>query len=176
VTIPVDVKGKYLINIKDVYTTDNSWRIDHWNQLTQAYKKAPHFDVYEARFKELYLKDDERNLSQINFKFISHVNDLLNIVTPIRWGMEFETPIEKSERLLSICKQLNATTYISGAAAKDYLNVSLFERNDITVEWADYSNYPEYAQLHPPFTHEVSVLDLLFHEGQNAKQFLKAHL
>ena len=48
-----------------------------------------------------------------------------------------------------------------------------FEKADIMVEFIDYLNYPEYNQLHPPFCHEVSVLDLLLCEGSNAKDYMK---
>jgi hypothetical protein len=33
----------------------------------------------------------------------------------------------------------------------------------------DYTGYPEYAQLYPPFTHQVSVLDLLVNAGPAAR-------
>ena len=38
----------------------------------------------------------------------------------------------------------------------------------------DYSGYPEYPQLHPPFEHEVTVLDLLFNTGADAPRFMKS--
>ena len=81
---------------------------------------------------------------------------------------------EKTEKLLNICKQANATEYISGPAAKNYLNKSLFEKENIKVTWMDYSNYPEYNQLYPPFEHGVSILDLIFNEGENATKFMKS--
>lgn len=45
---------------------------------------------------------------------------------------------------------------------------------DINVEWMDYSGYPEYAQLHSPFEHGVTILDLIFNEGPNATKFMKS--
>jgi hypothetical protein len=38
----------------------------------------------------------------------------------------------------------------------------------------DYSGYPEYAQLYPPFEHAVTVLDLLFHIGPDAPRYMKS--
>ena len=38
----------------------------------------------------------------------------------------------------------------------------------------DYSNYPEYNQLYPPFEHGVTILDLIFNEGSNATKFMKS--
>ena len=175
-TIPVDVKGQYLANIEDISTADNNWRKQHWNQLTDTYRKAPFFASLETFFKDLYLQDDERNLSRINSKFIFEINNLLNITTPIRWSREFDTPAEKTERLLQICKSLGASTYLSGPAAKDYLDVALFQQHNISVEWADYSGYASYDQHYPPFEHGVSIVDLLFHEGPNAIHYLKDKL
>ncbi len=40
----------------------------------------------------------------------------------------------------------------------------------------DYGGYPEYPQLHPPFVHEVTVLDLLFNTGPDAPGYMKAAL
>ena len=50
-----------------------------------------------------------------------------------------------------------------------------FASNQIKLEWMDYSGYKTYNQLHPPFKHEVSIIDLIFNEGANAKKFLKSY-
>lgn len=173
-SIPVEVKGQYLINIKDVRTAGTDWRLNHWRQIEEAYKKAPYFEWLAPGLKDLYVNDTEQRLSAINHKFIRLINSLLNIDTPIRWSMEFDAPAaDKSERLVNICKVLQADEYISGVAAKDYLQESLFHRNDIQVRWTDYSNFPEYKQLYDSFEHSVSVIDLLFNEGPASSDFLK---
>jgi hypothetical protein len=38
----------------------------------------------------------------------------------------------------------------------------------------DYSGYPEYPQLYPPFVHEVSIIDLIFNTGPNASKYMKS--
>jgi hypothetical protein len=67
---------------------------------------------------------------------------------------------------------LGATRYLSGPAAKSYLDVSLFQQAGIEVEWMDYTGYPIYNQLFGEFAHGVTVLDLIFNEGNNAKKYL----
>ncbi len=172
-TIPVDSKNNYSIKIKDVKTSNNEWRVDHFNALTEAYKKAPYFEKYIGDFQKIYLNDNDQTLSSINRKFIEHINSLIGIETPLHWSMDFSCTGRKTEKLLEICLQLNATEYISGPSAKNYLDVSLFAEKDITVRWADYSNYLTYNQLHPPFEHQVSIIDLIFNEGPNSIKFLK---
>ena len=100
--------------------------------------------------------------------------DILGVTTPLAWSRSFPlTDAGKSERLLSICLGTGATTYVSGPAAAGYLDVALFEQNGLTVEWFDYDGYPEYAQLHTPFVHEVSIVDLLFNTGPDALKYLE---
>ena len=79
---------------------------------------------------------------------------------------------DKNERLLEAIEKLNGTHYISGLAAQSYMDMDAFAAKNITVQWMDYQNYPEYHQQHPPFSHGVSVVDLIFNEGANSKNFL----
>jgi hypothetical protein len=172
-SIPVNVKGQFTVCIKDVSTAGSDWRLDHWRQISSAYSKSAFFKSLAHHFEKLYLQDDEENLSAINLKFINLINSLLNITTPIRWSTEFDTPDEKMERLIHICKCLQADEYVSGAAAKTYLDVEKFQKNGIMVKWADYANYPVYNQLYEPFEHGVSIIDLLFNEGTQIHHLLK---
>ena len=63
---------------------------------------------------------------------------------------------------------------MSGPAAKDYIRENLFAEEGIALEWMDYSGYPEYAQTLQQFEHGVSVLDLIFHKGPEAKNYMKS--
>jgi glutaredoxin-related protein len=81
---------------------------------------------------------------------------------------------EKTERLVNLCLDAKADEYISGPSAKTYLDISLFSEANIKVSWMDYSNYPVYPQLHLPFEHGVSILDLIFNQGPNATHYMKS--
>ena len=173
-TIPVDVKGKYHQKIHDTKISDISWNKKHWNIIKNNYKKALHFNDYKDLFEELYLKCNALYLSEINFKFIQAINKILNIKTKIRWSSEFCMENGKTEKLIGICKSCHANIYLSGPSAKEYLDVSLFEKEGIIVEWMEYLNYKEYDQLFPPFEHKVSILDLIFNVGPSAKKYMKS--
>ena len=58
-------------------------------------------------------------------------------------------------------------------AAKEYFDVGLFERAGVRVRWMEYAGYPEYPQLHGPFEHAVTALDLLFMTGPAAGSYLE---
>ena len=142
--------------------------------LEYHYGKAPAFKEYKDPFEEFYLNNTEEYLSQINYKLINIVNEILGIQTKISWSTDYDLIEGKTARLVNLVQQAGGSEYISGPAAQDYLEEDLFEKENIKVVWMDYSGYPEYNQLFPPFEHGVTVLDLIFNEGANAIKFMKS--
>jgi hypothetical protein len=172
-TIPVEVSGRYEQRIRDVVIAERTWADTHWRTLMLHYRRAASFDDYAAVLERLYQEARSASLSEINEHFLAGICHALGIHTPLRRSNEFEISGDRSERLLSICRQLDATVYVSGPAARDYLDETLFEAHGIAVEWMDYSGYAEYRQLFPPFDHQVSIVDLLLNEGRRSRQFMK---
>ena len=167
-TIPVEMKGKYDQAVKDTRISDPSWREKHWKSLRHAYSRAPCFSQFEARIEEVYQAASDELLSQINHRFLTAICGILGIGTKITWSMDYVVSGRKSELLVDLCRQAGATEYLSGPTARTYLDTSLFEEAGIDVIWMDYDGYPEYDQLHPPFDHHVTILDLIFHTGTKA--------
>ncbi|GJL86229.1 MAG: hypothetical protein DHS20C02_20040 [Micavibrio sp.] len=174
-TIPIQ-NNKLETKIKETVTAKNGWEKKHWRTIQQSYAKAPYFKEFFQDFEEIYLNMDEEYLSKINYTFIVAINKILNINTNLHWSSDFKLPDDRNERLISICKSLNADVYVSGPAAKDYLDESLFAAENIDVEWMDYSGYPEHEQLFPPFEHAVTVLDLIFNTGPEATKYMKTFI
>lgn len=172
-TIPV-VQENQFQKISEIKINELSWAKNHWKTISQSYAKAAFFKEYKDVFEDLYLGCNEEYLSDVNYRFITAVNKILGINTVIRKSSEFKLVDGQTEKLLNICKQCNADTYLSGPAAKDYFDENLATQENIKVEWMDYSGYPEYNQLYPPFEHGVSILDLIFNEGPNAKNYMKS--
>lgn len=161
--------------INETKITDPKWNVNHWKSIAQSYAKAPCYKVYKDELESLYNAAARfEYISDINRHFIDAICSMLGIRTKIRDSREFVLAEGKSERLLALCQELGATTYLSGPAAKDYLDESIFVEAGIAVEWMDYSGYEEYHQLFPPFEHGVSVIDLILNEGENAKNFIKS--
>ncbi len=173
-TVPVDVKGKYFQKINETLISDKGWAKIHWDTIKHNYAKSRYFDMYKDLFEELYLGCEEEYLSKVNYRFLKAVCGILNITTPLRWSSEFTLLEERTERLVDICKQLGATEYYSGPAAKAYMNEELFGNEGIKVHYFDYSGYPEYTQMHGQFTHAVSIIDLIFNEGPDSTKFMKS--
>jgi hypothetical protein len=164
-SIPVSV-ANLSTPINAVTIADPDWAGNHWKRLLAHYSAARHFQEYRELFENLYLGCTDRHLSRINYRFIKAICEILQIHTRISWSTDYQLEGTRSEKLVSLCRQAGAGEYLSGPAAKAYLDERLFNASNIEVRWIDYTGYPVYRQLFcPPFIHEVSIIDLIFAEG-----------
>ncbi len=173
-TIPVASKGRYHQRIDEVEVEDTGWAKRHWRTLVQHYTAAPCFSTVRERVEPLFLEGEATRLTEINRRLLNGLCTVLGIRTPITRDTDYELRGARSERLLALCLQARATHYLSGPSARSYLEEERFAEHEIQVEWMDYSGYPRYPQLHPPFEHGVSVLDLLFNTGGEAPSYMKS--
>lgn len=145
----------------------------HWQTFRQNYARTAHLDycreALEPVFEELAT---ERMLAAANMRLVGAACEMLDIRTLIRDVREYVLEGDRNERLVSLCRQAGATTYLSGVAAKAYLDEGLFADAGISLEWMTYEGYTEYPQPHPPFNHHVSILDLLASTGPGAPSYL----
>ena len=172
-TIPVEVKGKFVQRIDETVIVDRRWASSHWKMLVQLYRRAPHFKTYADQIEALYPSAaDKQMLSTVNRLFLEGIGNVLGLTTRLRWSSDFPGADGKTERLVALCRAMGAGRYISGPAARDYIEPESFEQAGIELSFKNYDGYPEYPQQYPPFTHGVTVLDLLFNVGPDAPWYI----
>jgi hypothetical protein len=174
-TIPVVVKGRYFQTIKDTEIAESGWRRQHLRSIEAAYARAPHYRVYREWLESLYRDQTSRWLSEVNHRFISAICEVLGVGTRLTPSMAYTLAGGRTERLVDLCRQTGATEYLSGPSARSYIDTSAFAAAGIRLDYIDYGGYPEYPQLYPPFAHQVSILDLIFHTGPDALRYLQRH-
>jgi hypothetical protein len=145
-----------------------NWIRKHWNSLETSYNKAPYFSKYRPILEPYYH---------------SHPEFLVDFTIPLTIQLSHELGIHNSEfirsssltgitgkktdRLIQILTQLRATEYLTGPAARDYIDEAEFRAHGIHLEYMAY-NYLDYEQLYPPYDPQVSILDLMFMTGSQA--------
>lgn len=172
-SIPVATSGKSQQLVRDAEISKPGWAASHWRTLELNYRRAPHFDEIAAWLAPLYLDNSLTRLSPLNRRFIESICAYLEIDTLITNSWDYDPVEGQTARLVSLVQQAGGTEYVSGPAAKSYLDESLFDDEGIQTSWFDYGGYPEYPQLWGDFVHEVTVLDLLFNCGRDAPGYLK---
>jgi hypothetical protein len=172
-TVPVLVKGKYHQTIRETLIDGTDWAAAHWKTIEQNYKRAAHFNEVAQWLRPLYLEREYTLISELNRTFIEHICRYLGITTRITNSWDYTLIEGKSERLADLCAQAGGTIYISGPAAKDYIDNAIFGERGIQVSWFDYSGYPDYPQLWGDFVHGVSIIDLLFNCGAESARAMR---
>ncbi len=171
-TAPVAASPQRSTKISDVRLASSDWPEQHLKTLNMAYRRAPHFaDI--MRMLEEVLSARPTHLSELNASLIGRICGYLGISTTIRTHRDYQAVDHRQLRLRDICVQAGASVYVSGPAAKSYLDEDVMRSAGIEVEWFDYSGYREYSQLWGPFVHEVSIVDLLFNHGPASAAYLK---
>ncbi|MBR5913105.1 MAG: WbqC family protein [Selenomonadaceae bacterium] len=174
-TVPVGMNKIHRL-ILDVQMKDSSWQKKHFATLEMAYHKAPYFKHYEEFLKFVYLEKTWTYLYELNRFLIENISrQFLGITTKFSDSRDYPTHGAKHEKLLSLVKAAQADVYVSGPAAKDYIIAEDYAREGIELVWKDYSGYPEYPQRNENFTHNVSILDLLFNVGDDAPYYIWAY-
>ena len=159
--------------ISETKISQDNWAEKHWKSISLNYSKAPFYSIYKETLEKFFSEIKTPFLSEINRSAIELINSYLGINTIISSSTDYKLIEGKNERLIDLILQAGGTHYLSGPSAKDYIREDLFKEAGIEVSWMDYSGYPEYSQLFPPFVHAVSVLDLILNQGLEAKKFMK---
>lgn len=171
-TIPVGTDEHRRID-EVLLPPDRAWAQRHWRLLQTHYGAAPHFERYASFFRDVYTHRTWTRLAELNqFLITTIARDFLGLGTAFTTSSRFGLASRKQERVIDLLKATGARTYLSGPAARDYLEPERFQAEGIALEWKDYSGYPEYPQFHPPFEGAVSIVDLLFHTGPAARDYI----
>ena len=159
--------------ICEVALPSSEWQKKHWASISQSYAKAPWFKAYREFFEDIYIGHKWTSLSEFNQHVVTSISrDILGLTTEFRDSREFSASGTKQVRLLNLLTAVGATEYISGPSARSYIEPDAFAERSIQLTYQDYSSYPVYPQLHGPFEHNVSVLDLIFNTGPNAGDYI----
>lgn len=172
-TIPVCAKGRSQQRLLEV-TIDNSqnWRRVHLRTLDHAYARSRWYSHYRDSLTTLY-GYPWKLLVEFNLKAIESIAAELGI-TPsegfIR-ASDLDVSGRSTELLVEICKRVGGTTYLSGISGREYLDECVFREARVNVEYQRFY-HPIYRQLYEPFVPALSILDLLFMEGQRSRDVL----
>ena len=172
-TVPVLInpnEGTLIQNVKINYRLD--WIKKHMDSIKFSYGRAPFFKMYSEDFFDI-LNQKFETISELNLNINKWIIEKFDIDTKIKMSSEFNGVGSKTDRLMDILTKAGATSYLSGPAAKDYLEVEKFKKAGIGLEYKVYE-YGEYPQRFGKFEPDVSVLDLLFNCGADSKDYLKS--
>ncbi len=171
-TVPVIKKGRYHQTVNEVeIEPDLSWKKKISGSLQACYGKAPYFKDYFPGFEGV-IEKDYALLADMNIALLVWLAQQLGIETrTIRASRLSGVSGQATERLVSICRSVGATKYLSGFGGQEYQEDKIFRENNIEMAVYDFTP-PVYPQLWGEFIGGLSVLDLLFNCGSESKSIL----
>ncbi len=175
-TVPV-LKAGHPQNINEVLI-DNSrdWQDKHWRTIEQNYRKSPYFEEWSAVLKPFYA---------IYWSHLAALDIMMTkeIAAGIVKGLGKKLPEFKvasqlagvsghsTDLLVSICKAVGGDVYLSGPSGHDYMDAGRFAEAGIGLKYSEYKVVP-YRQIWGEFIPNLSVIDLLFIEGERSLEII----
>ena len=163
--------SRVLINEIEI-APDNNWREKHLKTLHFNYSNSVYYSDYSTYFESFY-KEKWSSLEPMLLESTRFLLNTLNLNTPLIPSTELSVMSKKSNLILDICRNISATTYLSGPFGRHYLDKDTFERAGIELQFHDYF-HPTYEQLYDGFEPYMSILDLLFNHGDNSLEILQS--
>jgi hypothetical protein len=165
-SVPVRHAGAQAI--KDVEVDGAHWVAKHLKSFEQNYRKAPHFAEAMMLYEPI-LRSEPAKLCELNIALISGIADSLGITGKrVRSSQIAEKSADRRDRLVDICKQFGADTYLSPAGAAGYLTEedgeAQFAAHGMTLLYQRYE-HPTYPQVNGAFLPYMCILDLIANVG-----------
>ncbi len=170
ITVPV-LGGIHQMIYEAKIDNSRNWAEKHMKTFQRNYAAAPYYHSYCDEINSIYAGETV-TLSELNIRGIKTICKLLNISTEFVNSKNLDADGHKDDKIIDICQRIGAEEYLSGPAAKDYIDNSKFGSAGISLQYKDYSGYPEYPQLWGEFVHTVSIIDLIFNCGESAGDYI----
>ena len=134
--------------------------------IEAAYKKAPYYnDVYPII--EEILNCEETNLVKYIVNSFRLINKYLGINTEliISSDLDKDCSLKGQNKVVSICKLLNADNYCNAIGGIEFYSFEEFEKNGIELEFL-HTNLTAYNQNREDFIPGLSIIDVMMWNSQ----------
>jgi hypothetical protein len=149
---------------------ETNWRENHQRSIETCCGRAPFFKKYAEAFAG-YFSKPYQTIDTATIESVKLIAQCLHIKTPVSISSQIGFEGTSTERLVNICKYFKADTYLAGAGGHDYMDLSLFEKAGIAVEFQDFLA-PRYMQHwtknKEEFISGLSAIDLLVNCGEES--------
>ncbi len=175
-TVPVEKSSREtpISKIRISYNQGNPLK-NHWKTIELAYKRAPYFGKYKSSFEKIYSQKHVL-LKDLNIKIIKLACDILGIKKKIIFSSDLnlkDKNMEKTEKVINLCKNQGIAHLYDAEGAEKILDKSLFQKEGISVDFQEFL-HPEYPQLWGEFVPYISIIDLIFNQGDKSLSIIRS--
>jgi hypothetical protein len=168
-TIPLKKDSDYL-NVDGRKLADSFLleKIKLLRKISESYKKAPYFDEVFPLLKEI-ISQEEENLFKFIYQSLLSVCEYLDIKTEliISSTIPIDHQLKSQNKVIAICKALDATQYINPIGGVELYSKEIFEQNNVELNFIR-ANPIEYPQFKNEFVPWLSIIDVMMFNSKDA--------
>ena len=172
-SVPISNKSDLVPFNDTIINYDTEWNKEHLRLIELFYSKAPYFDKYFNNILDI-ISVEHKSLTELSVSLIKYFLKELDIETELKYSSHIsDSDLYGSDKIFNILEKLNTTEYItgSGPGSMRYIDESGFNKRDIKLKWQHYE-HPQYHQLNGTFIPYMSIIDLLFNEGEKSRRII----
>lgn len=177
--LTVPVHGKLGVPIDEVQIDfSKNWQKKHLRSIELAYGNDPFFDDYFPDIR--YCIENAETLYRLNRHLMNYITSWLRcdnfdlFTYSTENNAEIRAIKDPVDMIIAMCKGVDADTYLSNGGARAYIGPDEEERMlraGITHKWQDFTT-PNYGQTPEVNNGRLSVIDLLFAKGPEARDII----
>jgi hypothetical protein len=177
ITIPIKKDSDFL-NINQRYLAD-TWILDRkkiLNRIVESYKRAPNFNQVFSLFEKCIISE-KVNLFDFLLNSLVETNNYLEISTKFTLSstLDIDHSLKSQEKVLAICKYLNASEYTNPIGGLNLYSKSKFQENSIKLQFHR-SNLIQYQQFTNDYLPWLSIIDvMMFNSKSDIIDFIHAY-
>jgi hypothetical protein len=137
------------------------WKQRFFTTLHTCYKRAPYYTSCIKLIEDIFDKE-YNSISQLAIASVERTAKYLGLNTIFKIASQnyHNDQLTRSERLINICKQENACTYINMQGGSDLYQPENFTEHGINLKFLS-SNIKPYKQYKNSFIGGLSIIDVL---------------
>ena len=151
--------------------TKGHWQRKHWRTLSVNYTYSAYFEKYADFLEEIYLSKKWKYLIDLNLELIEFVKRSLNLSTKIVLSSDLNLKDKGSALLAKMSTALGCTAFLTERDFAIYLDRKPFYEKEVELNFFSFKA-PEYYQLFGIFTPGLSIIDVLFNEGEVSRHLI----
>lgn len=139
----------------------------HLKTIRQCYATSPYRDQVLDIIGP-WMESPPESLCELNIGLIRALSASIGIATPTVRSSALAGTGAKADLLVSLCREVGATEYVSPPGSRGYLDESrAFSEAGIAVRYFEF-RAPTYPQPGHGFLAQLSVVDIMFNVGSDA--------
>lgn len=156
---------------------DDKWLNKFYLTLEHSYKKAPYYNDVLILIKKVFNKEN-RTIADLAIASVELTSQYLGLSTKFELSSvsyQLSKGMDKADRLISICKEKGAGSYINPSGGKELYDKPYFQQKGVELFFIANRIGP-YKQLNEDFVGGLSIIDvLMFNSVDEANQLLKQY-